>query len=229
MLAPSSSGDDTIKYFAQYAAGELPAAALRSFVKQVQLQRKTERNPEAGEKYWYKVSIAGHASSIEVVATSADEAKIVARKEWGIRDIDAPDNAMKAIAIKKYIEPTAPNLTNVGEHAWDIMDEQGNLVHILNGPTTQRDANRMAAGWLTSNGHNVVQQEFEVVPHRINEPQPAAPPQQTAQPPQRPWGRWFIDFADHTQAAVSARDYAEAKMAGENLNRGEIISIVKES
>ena len=39
LLEPSSSSDDTIKYFAQYSAGELPAAALRSFVKQIQLNR----------------------------------------------------------------------------------------------------------------------------------------------------------------------------------------------
>ena len=109
LLAPSSTGDDTIKYFAQYSAGELPAAALRSFIKQIQLQRSATKKTNPTEKYWYKVTITGHASSIEVVAFSPEEAKINARKEWGIRDIDAPDNLMQAVPIRKYVAPQLPS------------------------------------------------------------------------------------------------------------------------
>jgi hypothetical protein len=37
LLAPSGK-KSTIEYFAQYVAGELPKAALRSFIKQAQLE-----------------------------------------------------------------------------------------------------------------------------------------------------------------------------------------------
>ena len=36
--------DDSIQYFARYAAGELPASALKSFIKQIQTKRKAEKD-----------------------------------------------------------------------------------------------------------------------------------------------------------------------------------------
>ena len=65
----------TMTYFAQYAAGELPKAALVSFVKQAQLERKVNKeDPTAGKKYWWRVSRPGFGASVEVVATSREEA-----------------------------------------------------------------------------------------------------------------------------------------------------------
>jgi hypothetical protein len=66
---------NTMTYFAQYAAGELPKAALVSFVKQAQLERKVNKeDPAAGKKYWWRVSRPGFGASVEVVATSREEA-----------------------------------------------------------------------------------------------------------------------------------------------------------
>jgi hypothetical protein len=39
--------NDTMAYFAQYAAGQMPKAALKSFIRQAQLERGAKKNPNA--------------------------------------------------------------------------------------------------------------------------------------------------------------------------------------
>ena len=46
LLAPKSAGD-TMGIFAKYAAGEMPKAALKSFIKQAQLERQAKKQPAA--------------------------------------------------------------------------------------------------------------------------------------------------------------------------------------
>ena len=82
LLSPSKDATDTIQYFAKYAAGELPKAALRSFVKQAQLERKAKAEKEADKKYWWRVSRPGFGASVEVVATSKEEAIEKGKKEY---------------------------------------------------------------------------------------------------------------------------------------------------
>ena len=88
LLSPSKDATDTIQYFTKYAAGELPKAALRSFVKQAQLERKIKSDKEQGKKYWYRVDKEGRGrsgASLEVVATSKEEALEKAASEWNMR------------------------------------------------------------------------------------------------------------------------------------------------
>jgi len=106
LLEPSKDNTDTIQYFAKYAAGELPKAALRSFVKQAQIERKVKADNEVGKKYWYRVDKEGRGrsgASIEVVATSKEEALQKASDEWNIRL-----GALTAAAVypvRKFEEP----------------------------------------------------------------------------------------------------------------------------
>jgi hypothetical protein len=75
LLTADQKDSDTIKYFAQYAAGELPKAALRSFVKQAQLERKVKRGETINQKMWWSVTNPPQSSAgIEVVATSREDA-----------------------------------------------------------------------------------------------------------------------------------------------------------
>jgi hypothetical protein len=75
LLTQDQKDSDTIRYFADYVAGKIPRAALRSFVKQAQLQRKEKRGETSGEKMWWRVSNPGNSyASVEVVATSREEA-----------------------------------------------------------------------------------------------------------------------------------------------------------
>ena len=105
LLEPSKDSTDTIQYFAKYAAGELPKAALRSFVQQAQLERKVKADREGGKKYWYRVDKEGRGrsgASIEVVATSKEEALEKAASEWNV-----PLNLTTAAVypVRKYEEP----------------------------------------------------------------------------------------------------------------------------
>jgi hypothetical protein len=102
LLAPSKDSTDTIQYFTKYAAGELPKAALRSFVQQAQLERKVKADREVGKKYWWKVTRPGFGASVEVVASSKEEAIEKGKKEY-------PDWAkatdMNAKPVRKFEEP----------------------------------------------------------------------------------------------------------------------------
>ena len=106
LLEPSKDSTDTIQYFAKYAAGELPKAALRSFVQQAQLERKVKADREVGKKHWYRVDKEGRGrsgASVEVVATSKQEALQKASDEWNIR-LGALTKA-EAYPVRKFDEP----------------------------------------------------------------------------------------------------------------------------
>ena len=73
LLEPKSQ-EDTLSYFAKFAAGELPSSALKSFVRQAQLERRVKKDPTSGQKYWWSVGRPGYFASVEVVASSKEEA-----------------------------------------------------------------------------------------------------------------------------------------------------------
>ena len=78
---------DTVKYFSDYVAGKMPKAALRSFIKQAQLQRQIAKDPTGGQKYWWRVYIDGknspNTAMVELVATTKEEAQDIAAADWG--------------------------------------------------------------------------------------------------------------------------------------------------
>lgn len=77
---------DLLNIFSRYAAGELPKQALKSFVRQAQLQRKLAKGEETG-KMWWNVKYAGQR--MEVVAANKGDAKVAAAKEWGLTPAQA--------------------------------------------------------------------------------------------------------------------------------------------
>ncbi len=84
------SEDDSIQYFARYAAGELPATALKSFVRQIQQQRKLKKEPNAPLDMPFVWKVTGSQESgyqsrgTEVIATSAEQAKARAVEKWSL-------------------------------------------------------------------------------------------------------------------------------------------------
>lgn len=94
---------DLLNIFSRYAAGELPKQALKSFVRQAQLQRKITKGDTGGEKYWWNVGRPGYGARAEVVASSKNEAIAKGKQEY-------PDWAnaqdMTATPLRPYIEPT---------------------------------------------------------------------------------------------------------------------------
>jgi hypothetical protein len=130
MLTENNRDDDTIKYFSDYVAGKIPKAALRSFVKQAQLQRNIRRGKTDGQKMWWKVykygrDIGRYGATVEVVATSEEEAKQKAAKEWGEPLIDAVLSQFTAEALRPYVEqPDKPGAPQSGTGTYELFDRR---------------------------------------------------------------------------------------------------------
>ena len=158
LLAPSKDSTNTIEYFTKYAAGELPKAALRSFVKQAQLERKLKADKEGGKKYWYRVDKEGRGrsgASVEVVATSKEEALEKAASEWNTR-LGALTQA-DAYPVRKFEEPAEP--AN-GTPRYEIFNlNTGNSVEDAEGITNDRDALIRLNDYLDHGPHPLTRQE----------------------------------------------------------------------
>ena len=109
LLQPKSS-TDSMSYFVKYAAGELPKAALKSFIRQAQLERKIKKDSTGGQKYWWSVGRPGPNASVEVVATSKEEAIEKGRAEY-------PDWARATNITARPVRPydDSPVRATVGE------------------------------------------------------------------------------------------------------------------
>ena len=155
LLAPSKDSTDTIQYFAKYAAGELPKAALRSFVQQAQLERKVKADREVGKKHWYRVDKEGRGrsgASIEVVATSKQEALQKASDEWNIR-LGALTKA-EAYPVRKFEEPEND------KPRYEIFNlNTNNSVEDADGITNDREALIRLNDYLEHGPHRLSRQE----------------------------------------------------------------------
>jgi len=129
LLSENNKDVDTIKYFSDYVAGKIPKAALRSFVKQAQLQRNIERGKFDGKKMWYKVYKDGqdsgrYGSSVEVVATSKEEAIDKAAAEWGLFSQEYK-NRMDAEVLRPYDEQSdKPDAPQTGTGTYELFDRR---------------------------------------------------------------------------------------------------------
>jgi hypothetical protein len=111
-----NTNTDTIRHFADYVAGKIPQAALRSFVKQAQLKRQIAKDPTGGQQYWWRVYKDGkgarNGAMIEVVARTKAEAIDKAGAEWGLFSKEYR-NLMDAEPIRPYDQ--SPAKARVGE------------------------------------------------------------------------------------------------------------------
>ena len=94
---------DLLNIFTRYAAGELPKQALKSFVRQAQLQRSVAKGKQTGPMWW-NVEWE-NTRSIEVVASNAQEAVAAAAREWGINPMSAAGQSLRATPLRPYQGP----------------------------------------------------------------------------------------------------------------------------
>ena len=154
LLSPSKDATDTIQYFTKYAAGELPKAALRSFVKQAQLERKIKSDKEQGKKYWWRIDKEGrgarNGASVEVIATSKEEALEKAASEWNIR-LGALTQA-DAYPVRKVEEPELAPYDPNGKYIISKFKADGpNTVAYRFNADTWNKAEWVLQAWLTAN------------------------------------------------------------------------------
>jgi hypothetical protein len=102
------SEDDSIQYFAKYAAGELPKQALKSFVRQIQQKRSSAKQPGTSDtdmpfvwKVYGSPTSPYQSQGVEVVATSAEQAKARAVAKWNLnlsgRSVEEFTQAWRAV------------------------------------------------------------------------------------------------------------------------------------
>ena len=106
--ADTNRNKDTVKYFADYVAGNIPKAALRSFVKQAQLERGVAKGRVTGPMWWEVTNPNNTMASIEVVANNAEEAIASAILPGNYPEWARVKNALKAIPLRPYEAPKAP-------------------------------------------------------------------------------------------------------------------------
>jgi hypothetical protein len=128
LLAPSDDETNTLKFFAQYSAGELPRSALASFVRQAQLKRKVNKGNTSGKKYWWKVGRPGYGASVDVVATSKEEAIELGKKEYPEWDYSTDMTA----------EPLRPYEGTPGYEIFNLNTNRS--IETADGITNDRDA-----------------------------------------------------------------------------------------
>jgi hypothetical protein len=95
-VAKLSADNDAISIFSRYVAGDLPKAALKSFLKQLQYGREVEKNP-SGKKIQWRVTHPNGRATITLMATSAAEAIKLAKQEYN--DTTNPDDAYRAVPV----------------------------------------------------------------------------------------------------------------------------------
>ena len=165
-VVTSNQGNDALKYFAQYAAGELPKAALKSFVKQVQQQRQGAKDITSGtdqtDQQERTTPIPG--STMDLAQQRAAAAtQNATNPPW--RD-----------QLRNHMQTATQNVTNPlwrdepqGSFTgrWLIRDTStGQTLYAFGGiGNSQADANRYAAQWVQANAPiGTDMTEVEVVP-----------------------------------------------------------------
>ena len=114
LLAPS--GDkSTIEYFARYVAGEIPQAALKSFVRQAQRERDPNKDGgEEGLQYYDVKDASGYAMMFQ--ARNPNQAMQMAREQYPSRFSNIVDVSLHSVAATQ--QPAAQPAQTQGN--WGI-------------------------------------------------------------------------------------------------------------
>lgn len=150
------SEDTSIEYFAKYAAGELPKQALKSFIRQIQTKREVQKQaPGSGKQYWWRVSRPGYSGSIEVVATTREEAIDKGTASDGYPSWRGqPD--VKAEPLRPYDETPQQTSSRDQEFSgdWEVVSRNTDeVVYTFGGVGNAiADAERVAERWARGTG-----------------------------------------------------------------------------
>jgi hypothetical protein len=156
--------NDTLAYFAQYAAGAMPKAALKSFVRQAQLERKSKKGgdpkayttiPSTGNQKYEIQRATDNETVVSFNAESDSDANIVARQWLSDNGLERADFRLnRAVGQERAEASTSTTGTGEWTGQWLIKDGSDRVLHSFGGiGNSQSDANRFAIQWLTRNGY----------------------------------------------------------------------------
>jgi hypothetical protein len=177
MLQPKGE-NDTIAYFAKFAAGTLPKAALKSFVRQAQLERQGKkpeaaagqqpnyyiRNPESGEtvkKFYAATNDEAYNVLVDYKALNPGVDFMYGKIPAGGTPIPGSTLDLQRQRAGEPTQSSMPTQTWTGQ--WIVQDSAtGRELHRFGGiGNNQGDANRVAAQWARDNNRGG---EIDVVP-----------------------------------------------------------------
>jgi len=173
LLTQDQKDSDTIRYFSDYVAGKIPKAALRSFVKQAQLERKVKRGEAGNQKMWWSVTNPPQSSAgIEVVATSREEAIEKALGPDGYPSWTNTRQSIVAKPVRPYEEKPAQDQDSATSGNWGVwvaMLDRYAEMNVDGQSVTRRFTDQAAAqDWIQDyntrqpgNGLALVAQEIE--------------------------------------------------------------------
>ena len=175
--------NDTLSYFAKFAAGELPKTALKSFIRQAQLERSTKKTPPVAGAANYKIYNITDGRVMDTFYAADRTSAEDQFRDWLMSpEAGASDNFRYApidtvirgepgqpipgstldLQRQRAAQTPAAGTTWTGQ--WLVKDNRGNVLHSFGGiGNSQADANRVAAGWLARAGYQDGL-EVEVVP-----------------------------------------------------------------
>jgi hypothetical protein len=145
---------DLLNIFSRYAAGELPRQALKSFVRQAQLQRKVAKGEDTG-KMWWNVKYAGQR--MEVVAANKGDAKVTAAKEWGLTPAQAQlISATDITPLRPYEEKPQQGTTVAGRPSnpdgnWYLKNSDTDEIFYRFNAADYQDAYNVLQQWKQEN------------------------------------------------------------------------------
>lgn len=115
LLTADNKDDSTIRYFVDYVAGKIPKAALRSFVRQVQADRKAKKSGEDivnGIRWRVELKPELGGGVVEVTATDPVDAKkqaIIQQPNWKfVDDAALTVTRLDEFSVEPETEPGAP-------------------------------------------------------------------------------------------------------------------------
>ena len=162
--------NDTLAYFAQFAAGAMPKAALKSFIKQAQLERNLKKGNTGGKQFWWNVQWDANRR-IEVVAGSKEVALQVAAEEWNVpieRLAGATVTPLRPYQAPESKPQSSPLQTGPGQQRWKILMGDTHVFTVV--AANQGEANQKAREWLSQRSPEFRQehagQEASVVPEQ---------------------------------------------------------------
>jgi hypothetical protein len=180
LLAPS--GDkSTIEYFAKYVAGEIPQAALKSFVRQAQRERNPNKDGSEDSLQYYDVKDAtGYVMMFQ--ARNPNQAMQMAREQYPSRFINIVDVSLHSTAATQ--QPAAQQTQTQGN--WGIWVNGNNRFArmpntIVTDNVLRRFPSREAAElWIEQQraSRPTIRTDIEVreiEPTQLVTPEPAAP------------------------------------------------------
>jgi hypothetical protein len=181
-LTQDQKDSDTIRYFSDYVAGKIPQAALRSFVKQAQLERKVKRGEAGNQKMWWSVTNPPQSSAgIEVVASSKEEAIEKALGPDGYPSWANTRQSIVAKPVRPYEEAKGPTLNGRPSNPdgnWFLKNSDTDEIIYRFNAVNYQDAYTVLQQWKEAHpgDENIV---YGTAPRRGQETHP--PPQDTSQ------------------------------------------------